>query len=803
MHTMPFLHVAHRSDRDQSRPRIISGERGRVRLPLLLAATLFSLLFSPFSPLIAQSPAQRDSIEAFRDSLAPIADTVTLRALEAHFIEIAKQDRNDPMRHLRLGFIGMRLGAAGRKDSYEDAAGEFEWATTVAPKEPYGWYGLGLAENAIGDASISFLAGIQAMFGRDHLTRAAIDYAKAAEVDPGFVRGLLELGNTALEQRMNVKLDAALLAFRRAAGTPGGHNPQVLLVRGRVERLVGDPDSALVAFREYTAATGADTALGLLEESRTLFLLGSLDGEHPYYEAAATDDSAAVTGIRRDLVPLVGDTALAGLDSVHGKARAAWLRHFWGERDVADLRSPGERVREHYRRLFYARNHFRLVTTKRRYSIEERYRSYDHDYDDRGLIYIRHGEPTERASAHAVGLPLNESWRYKRPDGDLLFHFVAREDVQDYRLVGSLFDILGFDTAMAVAGGAVPATQSLSVSDLIAGNSINLPGGVRGAAQDLLVTRQNLSPIYGRLLSSNLDSRSLIATERQMGETSIERGTTSDSYTLEFDGDLPDARWSLLVAGRDSTREMAHLVYAIPGRSLHPIAATAGEVYPVRVRVAVIGADGGAVARIDSTSLFLSHRVLGDGDWLVGRVAMPLPPGRYRYRVALQNGDADGLTTTIDTISVPRPGAFGVSDIVLGARTAHLYWPDAATGDTIFFNPVGALHPDVPLEVYYQVFGLAAGEHFRTQFRVQKPGGGGIFRGFFHLFGNGAPVSVGFDEAASGPVAEIHRSISIERLTPGTYQFELVITRADGTVLRRRAPFQVLAPQPPARPASP
>lgn len=765
------------------------------RVPVVLLITvLLTSYFSLSTSLSAQTPAQRDSVEAFRDSLVPISDTVTLRALEAHFIEIAKQDRSDPMRHLRLGFIAMRLGRAGRKDSYEDAAGEFEWATQVAPKEPYGWYGLGLAENAIGDASLSFLAGIQAMFGRDHLTRAAVDYAKAAEVDPSFVRGLLELGNTALEQRMNIKLDAALLAFRRAAATSGGHNAEVLLVRGRVERLVGDPDSALAAFREYTRAPGVDTALGLLEEARTLFLLGSLDGERPYYEAAATDDSAAVDGIRRDIVPLVGDTALGGLDSAHGKARADWLRRFWGERDVADLRSPGERVREHYRRLFYARNHFRLVSTKRRYAIEERYRSYDHDYDDRGLIYIRHGEPTDRASAHTVGLPLNESWRYKRPDGDLIFHFVAREDVQDYRLVGSLFDILGFDTAMAVAGGAVPASQSLSVADMIAGNSLNLPSGVRGAAQDLLVTRRDLSPIYGRLLSSNLESRSLLATERQMGETSIERGTTSDSYTLQFDGDLPDTHWSFLVAGREGTREVAHLVYAIPGQSLHPIAATQGEVYPVRVRVAVIGSDSQAVARIDSTSMFLTHRVLGDGDWLIGRVAMALPAGKYRYRVALQNGDADGLNTPIDTIGVPGPDAFGVSDIVLGARSAHLYWPDVATGDTIFFNPVGALRPDVPLEVYYQVFGLSAGERFQTQFRVLKPGGGGLLHGLFHLFGGGAPVSVGFEAVAGGPVAEVHRSISIDRLTPGMYDFELAITRADGTVLRRRAPFRVLAP---------
>ncbi|HSC59402.1 MAG TPA: hypothetical protein VLC11_07550, partial [Gemmatimonadales bacterium] len=77
-----------------------------LRVPLtLLLVSLFTSYFSLFTPLSAQTPAQRDSIEAFRDSLAPISDTVALRALEAHYIEIAKQDRKDPMRHLRLGFI--------------------------------------------------------------------------------------------------------------------------------------------------------------------------------------------------------------------------------------------------------------------------------------------------------------------------------------------------------------------------------------------------------------------------------------------------------------------------------------------------------------------------------------------------------------------------------------------------------------------------------------------------------------------------------------------------------------------------
>src|SRR2546422_4553585 len=66
--------------------------------------------------------------------------------------------------------------------------------------------------------------------------------------------------------------------------------------------------------------------------------------------------------------------------------------------------------------------------------------------DDRGIIYLRHGPPDKRASYQQVldRIEPNETWLYRRPppEGDLIFHFVARGDVQDFKLVESLADAL-------------------------------------------------------------------------------------------------------------------------------------------------------------------------------------------------------------------------------------------------------------------------------------------------------------------------------------------------------------------------
>src|SRR2546427_1653899 len=111
---------------------------------------------------LAQSPADRVAIESLRDSLALGTDSVALARVEATTIELAKQHRDDPLVHLRLGFIADRLGDLTKnKSHYDDAAGEFEWAGELRPEWPYAWYGLGLSELAVGERSEEHTSELQ------------------------------------------------------------------------------------------------------------------------------------------------------------------------------------------------------------------------------------------------------------------------------------------------------------------------------------------------------------------------------------------------------------------------------------------------------------------------------------------------------------------------------------------------------------------------------------------------------------------------------------------------------------------
>ena len=103
------------------------------------------------------------------------------------------------MIHLRLGFIAYRLGEMSKtKSHYDDAAGEFEWAAELRPEWPYPWYGLGLAELAIGENASIAIENIRQMLGKDYLSKAARAFARATEVDPSFSSAVVDLANTAL-----------------------------------------------------------------------------------------------------------------------------------------------------------------------------------------------------------------------------------------------------------------------------------------------------------------------------------------------------------------------------------------------------------------------------------------------------------------------------------------------------------------------------------------------------------------------------------------------------------------------------
>ncbi|HET6579010.1 MAG TPA: GWxTD domain-containing protein, partial [Gemmatimonadales bacterium] len=443
---------------------------------------------------------------------------------------------------------------------------------------------------------------------------------------------------------------------------------------------------------------------------------------------------------------------LARFDAAHGAGRAGFLRRFWADRDRVELRRDGERLREHYRRLLYARRHFALTVARRFYGGRDAWRSGSDELDDRGLIYVRHGEPATRLRPFVFGLMPNETWRYRRADGDLLLHFSAGYDesgggdLYDYRLVESVMDLRGASDA--------PKDQ-------------------------LLLSRQKLSPVYGRMLNwGPYGAARARGHERGMGAASVAYGTTTDSYELQFARRL--TAWADLVAvGTREGRPLAHFVFAIGPAGTTPNGG-GGATYPVRARVVALDASDHAVAHADTTLVFRLDRPIGRGQYLIGRVELPLPAGSWSWRAALSEGPEAGVVLPRDSVAVTAPGAaLALSDLALGIRAASARWLPAPA-DTVLLTPFDLFLEGSVVELYYEGAGAAPGTPYRHQIAVYRTKGEG-------RLDRRPVVTLGFEERAEGALIRAHRTLQLGRLKPGSYIVEVRVAGLAGeTAVRRR-----------------
>lgn len=714
----------------------------------------------------AQSPAQRMELTRLRDSLERVGDVAALRGSETALIDVARSDRDNAMLHLRLGLLALRLHAIDSVPHVDDAISEFEWAVSLQPEWPWAWLGLGLAEALVNDRSTSAVGGLWYMLGLDRESRSGAAFARALRADPTFVDGILAFARTAQAQRIEAPTAPALEALRAATATAVGWHPELLIERGRLERLAGSADSAV---RMFTLASlvGRRVDLALIELARTLPLVPidsgmrrrrRLPAATPYYAAAASADPEIIAMYRRDLEPIALDSSLRRFDALTDTARVRWLRDFWHRRAALDLRSADDRLAEHFRRWAVARREFRLPPFRRRYRFgTELFRSGDLELDDRGVIWLRHGEPSLRiewpASRHRDrsinGQPLppnhgNESWRYDRPDGALVLHFVAETDPQDFRVVETpaLLD--------------VPA-------DVIALRAHELPG-------------------VARLLRINEESASWtwVSEEvRLLGRRSVAVATGSDSWERRYATRL-SGRVQWFAVGIRGARPLVHIVYAVDADALRATFGSATTI-PLHVRAAAFDSTGRMLGTLDTVQV-VPIPVAG-----VRRIAMraelPVQSGTVRVRLGVEASPDLGVVYPVDSLVVPEIGgdSLVLSAILVGRVGTALPWP-ATPADTAWIDASGVHAPNDTLVVYAETYGLRPGRPGTLHLTVtrQRTGLSRLLGGVVTAIALAEPLRV------SGTTTAIRRSLALGGLTPGSYILEVRVDQGARSTTRRR-----------------
>ena len=587
-------------------------------------------------------------------------------------------------------------------------------------------------------------------------------------------------------------------------------SPQARLATGIVEREAGSADTAVVMFRE-AMAHGADTGVVHPELARVLYKVGRApEGRTVLIAGAAfTHTPVAERRYREELSWVASPSELAAWDSLPVRERFSWLEAFWTDREVRDGRGRGERMIEHYRRYEEAMKEFQVVVPQTgrhkvrsvalagdmmdldggdaiyrggsssrsgisgaEASIEdgERERAGVSDYlatvgadapfrefglsehliDDRGVIWIRHGKPTERT--HTSGGSPMEGWRYDRaPEPDLVLFFAE-----------TMFD----GTSAASILVSTPAGQG--------GRTINqLCGNQRGMC-DHLIRYSQPAGVNSRGIRTSGAPPEVILDAREIGRRQIIRGVTTDDFRPRFDALLEPVvqLYGLTRAGGFGPRLL--VTFAIPGERLlgsKPPEAGGRTVYPIRIRVMATIAGVPDRFDLDTTRMFAVATPLGAGQFLTGTVEVQAPPGNYRASVVITEGEGRGSLARIEGIAVPTGAdAPSISSLVLGRQGGGASWNSGTS--LVPLHPLNAFSRDRGAELYYQLGGLQPGERYQT--RVE----------FFDAIGDDsrAALTVGFTDEAADRWVEVQRRLGLENLAPGRYRVRVTVTGAGVTV---------------------
>ena len=172
---------------------------------------------------------------------------------------------------------------------------------------------------------------------------------------------------------------------------------------------------------------------------------------------------------------------------------------------------------------------------------------------------------------------------------------------------------------------------------------------------------------------------------------------------------------------------------------------------------------------------------------------MPVPPGRFEYRLAIQQGEEAGVVLPRDTVRVgPRPATGWRSATSCSEAAAPTSAWRRTEQDTVLFNPLQTFKRSEEMQLYYEVDGLQPGTPYEVRLAVRRQGGGGgLFRKIFG--GGGAALSLKFDAQATAPLESAHRGLQLDRLKPGNYVLEVTVADDQGRKDQRLQPFQVVA----------
>jgi GWxTD domain-containing protein len=702
-------------------------------------------------------------------------------------------------------------------DLHLDAAkAAFDAALEIDPRAVHALNGAGLYELTKDEQWLVILESLKKLFNRDHISMAIKAFEKALEIQPDFHPARYNLALAHRQRRGEKSFKRAIVELEKLAEEAPDVGDVVLLLVATY-RDAGELESMVDAIEDTPDGSTFTPASRHLLLTYALVNLGRpQEGAASYHAGIETIETEQETDLYwHDIKPIASPARDGEFNRLDVAGRKAYLSAFWEQMADQSFVTTDDRVAEHYRRLHYAYENYRIDLPERRhYSAAAAYiPPWQTGFDDRGAIYLRHGEPDDTAAHAGPDFEKNISWKYDRAGGDpLVFHFVSDEDVNDFKLVRRLSD--AFVTGSSKMTGQQLYGRTCGVGGGCDSYDIRILAENQIALRDLYSSRGHLDPFYDRT-AMRLDER-LLETEESDLARDIAIATTTQSYVPE----LPEAPLPLPVhpvAFKNVSGGAEVLFYyAVPTSevSVLPYGGGGSEIdYRYQLVVSAPDDQQPVARQEDDVKIATVKPIPRDaGVMLPGVRPVAIDPGDYEYGMKLTDLNSGRFNVRRGAVHVDdftKPG-LSISGIVLANRINPASDPSnpfVRWGQIkVLPLPSRVFRQTQPVFVYYEVYGLsedAAGTvNYRTTytFESRQPDRNVIAR-FFSSVGelltrgeDEGSITYSFERSQAGvdPLLE-YFSLDVSKSPPGDYVLTVELEdRETGASLQRQVELSLV-----------
>ena len=521
----------------------------------------------------------------------------------------------------------------------------------------------------------------------------------------------------------------------------------------------GHPERAGRLLGRYLALSG-DSAVYWFETAALSVDRGEdLAANEAYFRGAGqVRDSSDRALFRGDAALIASTSELAEFDSLENDRVAPWLQFFWSSRDATDGRPLGSRLVEHRRRVYYALRHYArpigIAVQRWRWnaaddlygspeeikpgsppaepSVADIFGEFNHLsspgidapetlFDDRGLVYIRQGEPDRKANHPGLSHWYNESWLYARPDAPIVLHFhTPTRNPPDFRLVdrwvGDPMTACQVDATYCVMA-AKRSTNTLT-------------------AHDLERMRQT-----------------------ELGR--IERARSTDAFPLSFNADIPVTVRAYALPGQNG-RATLIVAAAVPQPPGAPVGnGMSTRQLPLHYRVSVVRRAGRSVLQRD-TAVTGWTPAGGNSRYISALVGLQLPPGLADLTVAFYDtlGGNGALARSNGFVVPDLSSGLVVSDLVIGGPRSELRFRYDATDVPV--DPIQTFAVGDTMSLFYVVGGLTPAGQTLTQLEVAH--------------NDQKLITLTFPGQSQDSTESVLRSVQLAALRSGQYELRITVT---------------------------